>query len=135
MKLASKFALLIVSACAISFLSASSCASTEAKKQQQMAELTPEQIANMTPDEVAQYYAQRARLRAEQNRRRAEEEEVKSESNGFLSQLHSVEKRERLGNVNERLKDDASNAVFPWQSHDPHRSESLLGRGSAIYNW
>ena len=135
MTLASKIALLIVSVCAVCFLSASSCASTEAKKRQQMAELTPEQIANMTPDEVAQYYAQRARLRAEQNRRRAEEEEVKSESNGFLSQLHSVEKRQRLGNVNERLKDDASNAVFPWQSHDPHRSESLLGRGSAIYNW
>ena len=134
MTLASKFALLIVSVCAVCFLSASSCASTEAKKRQQMAELTPEQIANMTPDEVAQYYAQRARLRAEQNRRKAEEE-AKSESSGFFANVHSVEKRERLGNVNERLKDDASNAVFPWQSHDPHRSESLLGRGSAIYNW
>ena len=44
MTLASKFALLIVSACAVSFLSASSCASTEAAKQQQMAELTPEQM-------------------------------------------------------------------------------------------
>ena len=132
MTLASKFALLIVSACAISFLSASSCASTEAKKHQQMAELTPEQIANMTPDEVAQYYAQRAKLRSEQAKLRGEEEE---EEEGFSFKLHSVEKRERLGNVNERLKDDASNAVFPWQSHDPHRSESLLGRGSAIYNW
>ena len=134
MTLASKIALLIVSVCAVCFLSASSCASTEAKKRQQMAELTPEQIANMTPDEVAQYYAQRAKLRAEQNNRKAEEE-AKTESSGFLSQLHSVEKRQRLGNVNERLKDDASNAVFPWQSHDPHRSESLLGRGSVIYNW
>ena len=132
MTLASKFALLIVSACAVSFLSASSCASTEAKKQQQMAELTPEQIANMTPDEVAEYYARRARLRAEQSRIPVEDETA---SNGFFSSVHSVEKRERLGNVNERLKDDASNAVFPWQSHDPHRSESLLGRGSAIYNW
>ena len=132
MTLASKFALLIVSACAISFLSASSCASTEAKKQQQMAELTPEQIANMTPDEVAEYYARRAQLRAEQSKRQIEDE---NGGEGFTYKLHSVEKRERLGNVNERLKDDASNAVFPWQSHDPHRSESLLGRGSAIYNW
>ena len=132
MKLASKFALLIVSACAVSFLCASSCASTEAKKQQQMAELTPEQIANMTSEEVAQYYARRTRLRAEQARRKAEEEES---GGGFFSSVHSVEKRERLGNVNERLKDDASNPVFPWQTHDPRRSESLLGRGSAIYNW
>ena len=131
MTLASKFALLIVSACAVSFLSASSCASTEAKKQQQMAELTPEQIANMTPDEVAEYYARRSRLRAERANMQIDDE---SES-GFSYKVHSVEKRERLGNVNERLKDDASNTVFPWQSHDPHRSESLLGRGSAIYNW
>ena len=132
MTLASKFALLIVSACAVSFLSASSCASTEAKKHQQMAELTPEQIANMTPDEVAEYYARRSRLRAEQARR---EEEEASAGQGFFSSVHSVEKRERLGNVNQRLTDDASNTVFPWQSHDPHRSESLIGRGSAIYNW
>ena len=136
MTLASKFALLIVSACAISFLSASSCASTEAKKHQQMAELTPEltpeQIANMTPDEVAEYYARRSRLRAEQAQLRAEEQESEG---GFTFKVHSVEKRERLGNVNQRLTDDASNTVFPWQSHDPHRSESLLGRGSAIYNW
>ena len=132
MTLASKFALLIVSACAVSFLCASSCASTEAKKRQQMAELTPEQIANMTPDEVAQYYAQRAKLRSEQAKLRGEEDE---EEEGFSFKPHSMEKRERLGNVNERLKDDASNAVFPWQSHDPHRSESLIGRGSAIYNW
>ncbi len=132
MTLSSKFALLIVSACAVSFLCASSCASTEAKKRQQMAELTPEQIANMTPDEVAEYYAQRARLRAEQANIRVEDE---TGSEGFSYQLHSIEKRERLGNLNERLKDDASNAVFPWQSHDPHRSESLIGRGSAIYNW
>ena len=132
MTLASKFALLIVSACAVSFLSASSCASTEAEKQQQMAELTPEQIANMTPDEVAEYYARRARLRAEQARR---EEEEASSGQGFFSSVHSVEKRERLGNVNQLLTDDAANTVFPWQSHDPHRSESLLGRGSAIYNW
>jgi hypothetical protein len=133
MKLASKFALLIVSACAVSFLCASSCASTEAKKQQQMADLTPEQIANMSPEEVSDYYARRARLRAEQRRRQIEEEE--SGKGGFFSNVHSVEKRERLGNVNERLKDDASNTVFPWQTHDPRRSESLLGRGSAIYNW
>ena len=133
MNLASKIALLIVSVCAVCFLSASSCASTEAKKRQQMEELTPEQIANMTPDEVAKYYAQRSRLRAEQARRRTEEEEA--ESGGFFSSVHSVEKRERLGNVNERLKDDASNAVFPWQSHDAHRSESLLGRGSPVCNW
>ena len=132
MKFASKLALLAVSACAVSFLCASSCASTEAKKQQQMAELTPEQIANMTPDEVAEYYARRAQLRAEQSRRQVEDETA---GEGFSYKLHSIEKRERLGNVNERLKDDASNAVFPWQSHDPHRSESLLGRGSAIYNW
>ena len=131
MTLASKFALLIVSACAVSFLSASSCASTEAKKQQQMAELTPEQIANMTPDEVAEYYARRSRLRAERANMQIDDE---SES-GFSYKVHSVEKRERLGNVNQRLTDDASNTVFPWQSHDPHRSESLLGRGSAIYNW
>lgn len=132
MKLASKFALLFVSACAVSFLCASSCASTEAKKQQQMADLTPEQIANMTPDEVAEYYARRAELRAEA-RQKAEEEN--GSFSGFFSGLHSVEKRERLGNVNEPLRDDASNTVFPWQSHDPHRSESLLGRGSAVYNW
>jgi len=132
MTLVSKFALVIVSACAVSFLCASSCASTEAKKQQQMAELTPEQIANMSPDEVADYYARRAELRA-QARRQAEEQESTGKS--FFSEAHSVEKRERLGNVNERLKDDASNAVFPWQSHDPRRSESLLGRGSAVYNW
>jgi len=132
MTLASKFALLIVSACAVSFLSASSCASTEAKKHQQMAELTPEQIANMTPDEVAEYYARRARLRAEQSNIKIEDENPNS---GFSFTVHSVEKRERLGNVNERLRDDASNTVFPWQTHDPHRSESLLGRGSAIYNW
>ncbi|MBQ7731797.1 MAG: hypothetical protein IJT68_08180 [Lentisphaeria bacterium] len=132
MTLASKFALLIVSACAVSFLSASSCASTEAKKQQQMAELTPEQIANMTPDEVAEYYARRARLRAEQSRL---QEEKEASNKGFFSSVHSVEKRERLGNVNQRLEDNAANAVFPWQTHDPHRSESLLGRGSAIYNW
>ena len=131
MTLASKFALLIVSACAVSFLCASSCASTEARKKQQMTELTPEQIANMTPEEVAQYYARRAQLRAEA-RREAEEEEA---GGGFFSNVHSVEKRERLGNVSERLQDDASNAVFPWQTHDPRRSESLLGRGSAIYNW
>ena len=134
MRLASKFALLIVSAFAVSFLSASSCASTEAKKHQQMAELTPEQIANMTPEEVAQYYAQRSRLRAEQRRRQTEEEEL-SDSGGFFSKVHSVEKRERLGNVNERLKDDASNTVFPWQTHDPRRSESLLDRESAVYYW
>ena len=132
MTLASKFALLIVSACAVSFLCASSCASTEAKKKQQMEELTPEQIANMSSEEVAQYYARRTQLRAEQARKQAEEEES---GGGFFSNVHSVEKRERLGNVNERLKDDASNAVFPWQSHDPRRSESLLGRGSAVYNW
>ena len=132
MTLASKFALLIVSACAVSFLCASSCASTEAKKRQQMAELTPEQIANMTPDEVAAYYAQRAKLRAEKAKQQEEEEQS---GGGFFSNVHSVEKRERLGNVNERLKDDASNTVFPWQSHDPRRSESLLGRGSAVYNW
>ena len=132
MTLASKFALLIVSACAISFLSASSCASTEAKKQQQMAELTPEQIANMTPDEVAEYCARRSRLRAEQAKLQAEGQESEG---GFTFKVHSVEKRERLGNVNQRLTDDASNAVFPWQTHDPHRSESLLGRGSVIYNW
>ena len=131
MTLASKFALLFVSACAVSFLCASSCASTEAKKQQQMAELTPEQIANMSPEEVADYYARRAELRA-QARRESDEEASKG---GFFSNVHSVEKRERLGNVNERLKDDASNAVFPWQSHDPRRSESLLDRGSAVYNW
>ena len=133
MTLAAKFALLAVSACAMSFFCASSCASTEAKKHQQMAELTPEQIANMTPDEVADYYARRSRLRAEQARPKAEEEE--ESGGGFFSNVHSVEKRERLGNVNERLKDDASNTVFPWQTHDPRRSESLLGRGSAIYNW
>lgn len=132
MTLASKFALLIVSACAVSFLCASSCASTEAKKHQQMAELTPEQIANMTPEEVADYYARRARLRAEQARLKAEEEET---GGSFFGSVHSVEKRERLGNVNERLKDDSSNTVFPWQTHDPRRSESLLGRGSAVYNW
>ena len=132
MTLASKFALLIVSACAVSFLSASSCASTEAKKNQQMAELTPEQIANMSPDEVAEYYARRARLRAEQAQLQAEEQEA---NGGFTFKVHSIEKRERLGNVNQRLTDDASNAVFPWQSHDPHRSESLLGGGSVIYNW
>lgn len=131
MTLASKFALLIVSACAVSFLSASSCASTEAKKQQQMAELTPEQIANMTPDEVAEYYARRARLRAE----RAQMQDEDGTESGFSYKLHSIEKRERLGNVNERLQDNADNAVFPWQSHDPHRSETLLGRGSPIYNW
>ena len=134
MTLASKFALLIVSACAVSFLSASSCASTEAKKQQQMAELTPEQIANMTPDEVAEYYSRRAKLRAEAARAREEEEE-EAAGGGFFSNVHSVEKRERLGNVNERLRDDASNAVFPWQTHDPRRSESLLDRQSAVYNW
>ena len=133
MTLASKFALMIVSACAVSFLCASSCASTEAKKQQQMADLTPEQIANMSPDEVADYYARRAQLRAEAQRQ-AEEEEAISK-NGFFSNVHSVEKRERLGNVNEPLRDDATNTVFPWQSHDPRRSESLLGRRSAIYNW
>ena len=132
MTLASKFALLIVSACAVSFLSASSCASTEAKKQQQMAELTPEQIANMTPDEVAEYYARRTRLRAEQAQLQAEEQEA---NGGFTFKVHSIEKRERLGNVNQRLEDNAANAVFPWQSHDPHRSESLLDRGSVIYNW
>ena len=132
MTLASKFALLIVSACAVSFLSASSCASTEAAKQQQMAELTPEQIANMTPDEVAEYYARRSRLRAEQAKRQAEGEDA---DDGFTFKVHSIEKRERLGNVNQRLEDNAANAVFPWQSHDPHRSESLLDRGSAIYNW
>ena len=131
MTLASKFALLIVSACAVSFLSASSCASTEAKKQQQMAELTPEQIANMTPDEVAEYYAQRARLRAE----RAQMQDEDETEGGFSYKLHSIEKRERLGNVNQRLEDTAANAVFPWQSHDPHRSETLLDRGSPIYNW
>ena len=130
MTLASKFALLIVSACAVSFLCASSCASTEAKKKQQMAELTPEQIANMSPEEVAQYYARRSRLRA-QAQREIEEEE----GDWFFSNVHSVEKRERLGNVSERLQDDASNTVFPWQGRDPRRSESLLGRGSAIYNW
>ena len=134
MRLASKFALLIVSACAVSFLCASSCASTEAKKHQQMAELTPEQIANMTPEEVAQYYARRSRLRAENARLKAEEEEEGS-GGGFFSSVHSVEKRERLGNVSERLKDDASNAVFPWQTHDPRRSESLLDRQSAVYQW
>ena len=134
MTLAAKFALLAVSACAMSFFCASSCASTEAEKQQQMAELTPEQIANMTPDEVAEYYSRRARLRAQAAREREEEEEAAS-TGGFFSNVHSIEKRERLGNVNERLKDDASNAVFPWQTHDPRRSESLLGRGSAIYNW
>lgn len=133
MKLASKLALLVVSACAVSFLCASSCASTEAQKQQQMAELTPEQIANMTPDEVADYYARRAKLRAEAAQ--AREEEAASYSNGFFANVHSVEKRERLGNVNERLRDDASNAVFPWQTHDPRRSESLLDRQSAVYNW
>ncbi len=132
MTLASKFALLVVSACAVSFLSASSCASTEAKKQQQMAELTPEQIANMTPDEVAEYYARRSRLRAEQAQLQAEKD---ASNKGFFSTVHSVEKRERLGNVNQRLEDNAANAVFPWQTHDPHRSESLLGRGSAVYNW
>ena len=134
MKFASKLALLAVSACAVSFLCASSCASTEAKKQQQMAELTPEQIANMTPDEVAEYYSRRAKLRAEAARAREEEEE-EAAGGGFFSNVHSVEKRERLGNVNERLRDDASNAVFPWQTHDPRRSESLLDRQSAIYNW
>ncbi len=133
MKFASKLALLAVSACAVSFLCASSCASTEAKKQQQMAELTPEQIANMTPDEVADYYARRAKLRAEAAQ--AREEEAESYSGGFFANVHSVEKRERLGNVNERLRDDASNAVFPWQTHDPRRSETLLDRQSAIYNW
>ena len=133
MTLASKFALMIVSACAVSFLCASSCASTAAKKQQQMADLTPEQIANMSPDEVADYYARRAQLRAEAQRQ-AEEEEAISK-NGFFSNVHSVEKRERLGNVNEPLRDDASNTVFPWQSHDPRRSESLLGRSSSIYQW
>ena len=135
MTLASKFALVIVSACAVSFLCASSCASTEAKKQQQMAELTPEQIANMTPDEVAEYYSRRARLRAQAAREREEEEELAANSGGFFSNVHSVEKRERLGNVSERLKDDASNAVFPWQTHDPRRSESLLDRQSAVYQW
>ena len=134
MKLASKLALLVVSACAVSFLSASSCASVEAEKQQQMAELTPEQIANMSPDEVAEYYSRRARLRAQAAREREEEEEAAS-TGGFFSNVHSIEKRERLGNVNERLKDDASNAVFPWQTHDPRRSESLLDRQSAVYNW
>ena len=134
MTLASKFALMIVSACAVSFLCASSCASTEAKKQQQMADLTPEQIANMSPDEVAEYYSRRAKLRAEAARAREEEEE-EAASGGFFSNVHSVEKRERLGNVNERLRDDASNAVFPWQTHDPRRSESLLDRQSAVYNW
>ena len=132
MKLSSKFALLFVSACAVSFLCASSCASTEAKKQQQMADLTPEQIANMTPDEVAEYYARRTQLRAEQARLQQEKE---ASGQGFFSSVHSVEKRERLGNVNERLKDDASNAVFPWQTHDPRRSESLLDRQSAVYQW
>ena len=134
MKFTSKLALLAVSACAVSFLCASSCASTEAKKQQQMAELTPEQIANMSPDEVAEYYSRRAKLRAEAARAREEEEEAAA-GGGFFSNVHSVEKRERLGNVNQRLEDNAENAVFPWQSHDPHRSESLLDRGSAIYNW
>ena len=132
MTLASRLALLIASACAVSFLCASSCASTEAKKQQQMAELTPEQISNMTTDEVAEYYSRRARLRAEQSKLQAEDE---TGGNGFFSGVHSVEKRERLGDVNHRLEDNAANAVFPWQSHDPHRSESLLDRGSAVYNW
>ena len=131
MTLAAKFALLAVSACAMSFFCASSCASTEAKKRQQMQELTPEQIANMTPEEVADYYARRNELRS-QKRYELEEETA---GNSIYSNLHSVEKRERLGNVNERLKDDASNAVFPWQSHDPRRSESLLGRESAVYQW
>jgi len=133
MTLASKFALMIVSACAVSFLCASSCASTEAKKQQQMADLTPEQIANMSPEEVSDYYARRAQLRAEAQRKAEEEESIAK--NGFFSNVHSVEKRERLGNVNEPLRDDASNTVFPWQSHDPRRSESLLGRSSSIYQW
>ena len=131
MTLAAKFALLAVSACAVSFFCASSCASTEAKKRQQMQELTPEQIANMTPEEVADYYARRSELRSQQ-RYELEEETA---GNSIFSSFHSVEKRERLGNVNERLKDDASNTVFPWQSHDPRRSESLLGRESAVYQW
>ena len=133
MTLASKFALLFVSACAVSFLCASSCASTEAAKQQQMAELTPEQIANMSPEEVADYYSRRARLRAEARRQQADDED--SDKEGIFSSVHSVEKRKRLGNVNEPLRDDSSNTVFPWQSHDPRRSESLLNRGSAIYYW
>ena len=132
MKLVPKIALLIVSACAVSFLCASSCAATEAKKQQQMADLTPEQIANMTPEEVADHYARRAKLRSEAARLQAEKEES---SGGFFANVHSVEKRERLGNVNERLRDDASNTVFPLQTHDPRRSESLLDRSSAIYYW
>ena len=107
---------------------------TEAKKHQQMEELTPAQIANMTPDEVAEYYSRRARLRAEAARAREEEEE-EAAGGGFFANVHSVEKRERLGNVNERLRDDASNTVFPWQTHDPRRSESLLDRQSAVYNW
>ena len=131
MTLAAKFALLAVSACAMSFFCASSCASTEAKKRQQMQELSPEQIANMTPEEVADYYARRNELRSQQ-RYELEEETA---GNSIYSNLHSVEKRERLGNVNERLKDDASNTVFPWQSHDPRRSESLLDQRSAVYNW
>ena len=83
------------------------------------------------PDEVADYYTRRAELRS-QARYELEEETA---GNSIYSNLHSVEKRERLGNVNERLKDDASNTVFPWQSHDPRRSESLLGRESAVYQW
>ena len=131
MTLAAKFALLAVSACAMSFFCASSCASTEAKKRQQMQELTPEQIANMTPEEVADYYTRRNELRSQQRY----ELEDETAGNSIFSNFHSVEKRERLGNVNERLKDDASNTVFPWQSHDPRRSESLLGRESAVYQW
>ena len=131
MTLAAKFALLAVSACAMSFFCASSCASTEAKKRQQMQELTPEQIANMTPEEVADYYTRRNELRSQQ-RYELEEETA---GNSIYSNLHSVEKRERLGNVNERLPDNAANAVFPWQGHDPNRSESLLGRSSSIYQW
>lgn len=132
MTLSSKFALLFASACAMSFFCASSCASTEAAKQRQMADLTPEQIANMTPEEVADYYSRRARMRAEARR---QEEEEEGSGKGLFSDVHSVEKRERLGNVSERLKDDSSNAVFPWQSHDPRRSESLLDRESAVYYW
>ncbi len=110
---------------------ACACTSLEPPEDEaEMPDLTAEQIAEMSSDEVQAYYAKK---NAESMRKKNQKRQERSEK--WYYKLNSVEKRERLGDLNRSLPDDADNAVYPWRSSSTRSDELSRTRKSLIYDW
>lgn len=111
---------------------ACACSSLEPppEDEDEMPDLTTEQIANMSSDEVQAYYAKK---NAESMRKKRQTRQERSEK--WYYKLNSVEKRERLGDMNRSLPDDADNAVYPWRSSSTRSDELNRSKKSVIYDW